>query len=296
MRMVKWLIGALLAAALSGLIPLPAKAESSIRVFDGKKTVSMAEDDYLVCVVAAEMPAAYQEEALKAQAIAARTRVAKGHCASHPKADVCVDSGCCQGFLDEAGQEARWGDDAKLYKSKIRQAVEETHGLILTYDEEPIEVLYHAVSGGWTEDVEDVYVEALPYLRAVSSPGEEEAKGFETMSSVTDSDLASMFPEEEEEGTVALEVLERSETGRVMWLRVGKHTMTGRTFRKALGLTSTNFDILREDGKVTFLQHGYGHGVGMSQAGAEAMAKVGARYDEILLHYYTGVTISLRMD
>ncbi len=296
MRFIKWIVGALLAIALSGLIPIPAKAGKIILVFNGDETVAMEEDDYLVGVVAAEMPANYEMEALMAQAIAARTRAMGGYCASHPDANVCVDSRCCQGFLDEVGQEGRWGKDAESYQNRIYQAVESTHGQILTYDGEPIEVLYHAVSGGWTEDVENVYRVALPYLRSVSSPGEEEAKGFETVLSLTGASLAAIFPDEAEEGNVPLEVLERSETGRVLWVKVGKHTMTGRTFRGALGLASTNFEIIQEDGVITFLQHGYGHGVGMSQAGAEAMAKAGADYDEILLHYYTGVTISLCMD
>ncbi len=296
MRWVKWVVAGLLAAALCALMPLSAEAKETLRVFDGMEVVEMTWEEYLVCVVAGEMPAEYEEEALKAQAVAARTRAVRGRCLSHSDADVCTDSRCCQAFLTEEEQDARWGEDAALYRARILEAVRETGSLILTYDGEPIEVLYHAVSGGQTEDVEAVYPNALPYLRSVPSPGEEDASRFETVQTFDDEALAAIFPDEAADGVVALEVLDRSDSGRVLTIRVGAHTMSGRLFRSALGLSSTNFEIEREDGTVTISQRGYGHGVGMSQAGANAMAKSGATFADILFHYYTGVAISVRTE
>ncbi len=288
-RSVKWKVAALIIGLLCVLVPLTARSEGDLTVSIDGKPVRMGMEDYLVCVVAAEMPASYEMEALKAQAIAARTRVAGTGCRSHPEVDVCTDSTCCQGFLDQQAQARRWGEDTEAYRARILEAVRETEGLIMTYDGEPIEVLYHAVSGGYTEDVEQVYHEALPYLRAVPSPGEEDASGYETVQTFTQAELCAAFPDAANKGRVVLRVLERSDTGRVTKLSVGPFTMTGRVFRSALGLKSTNFTLDIGEDAVTIRQKGYGHGVGMSQAGANAMARSGAKCLDILSHYYTGV-------
>lgn len=291
MRWIKWMIGGALLLLGWAASPLVAQAGEWIAVHDQGETVSMYREAYLIGVVAAEMPASYEPEALKAQAVAARTRVERGHCLSHPEANVCTDSGCCQGYLDEAAQKARWGDDMAYYHTRIRKAVEATDGVVLMYEGELIEVLYHAVSGGYTEDVENVYETALPYLRSVVSPGEEQASRYETIQVFTQNELAAVFPDAAQDGMVALTILERSQSGRVTKIQVGPYEITGRVFRSALGLKSTNFEIHQTEESVTFYQRGYGHGVGMSQAGANAMALAGAAYDEILYYYYTGVEL-----
>lgn len=199
----------------------PARAEDTLWVCVDGTLTEMDREAYLVGAVAAEMPASYALEALKAQAVAARTRAVAGTCASHPGADICTDSGCCQGYLDEAAQEARWGGETAYWRARIVQAVEETRGVIMTWEGRPIEVLYHAVSGGQTEDVELVYSQALPYLRSVPSPGEETASGYESVQTFSHGELVALFPEQAVEGRVALEVLERSDSGRVLWLSVG---------------------------------------------------------------------------
>ncbi len=290
MRGKRIVVGGII-ALLCALIPLTAKATDMLTVSLDGEMVRMYREAYLVGAVAAEMPAIYDIEALKAQAVAARTRVVFGGCRTHPGADVCGDSTCCQGYLDDQEQKARWGEDCAKYRAKIEQAVDETRGLILTYDGKPIEVLYHAVSGGWTENSELVYANALPYLRGVPSPGEESVPGFETVVTVSQTELCRLFPDEAKNGMVALEVLERSASGRVLTIRVGAHTMTGRMFRQALGLRSTQFDLAYDGDIVAITQRGYGHGVGMSQAGANAMAENGMGFEEILLHYYTGVEL-----
>ena len=283
------LIGILL-AALCALLPLTARADDTLTVWHEGKMTRMSREAYLIGVVAAEMPASYEMEALKAQAVAARTRTMR-RCRAHPGADVCTDSACCQGYLTDEAQRARWGLETEMYRARVKEAVDATRGIVITYGDEPIEVLYHAVSGGYTEDAEQVFREALPYLRSVASPGEEGAPGFETTQTFAQDTLIAVFPDEKP--PIRVEVTGRSNSGRVTAVRVGAHTMTGRLFRSALGLKSTIFELESIGDTLVIRQRGYGHGVGMSQAGANAMAKTGSTFAEILLHYYTGVALSL---
>lgn len=253
---------------------------------------------YVMGVVAAEMPAVYQPEALKAQAVASRTRALAGSCVQYPEARVCTNSQCCQAYRGAEGRQALWGADAPTYEEKIRRAVEETAGEILEYDGKPILVLYHAVSGGHTEDVELVYGQSLPYLRGVESAGEEHASRFETVQVFSREDFAEAVNGAYPEAKLAASKLERqvsiearSASGRVIGLRVGGAYIDGRDLRKVLGLNSTQFNLTVRAKQVVVSQRGYGHGVGMSQAGAEAMARAGASYAEILHHYYTDIQI-----
>lgn len=262
-------------------------------------------EEYLVGVVAAEMPAAFAEEALRAQAVAARTRTVAGlralggaGCARHPGADICSDSTHCQAWESQAQLRDRWGTDYDAYAKKITAAVEDTRCEILTYAGAPILVLYHAVSGGATEDVEHVFAQALPYLRGVESPGEEGAARYESEQRFSYAwvveKLNQALPKAElkvDNLSKGLQVLERFDSGRVGKVRVGKTTADGRAIRTALGLYSTNFTFSFEPQEVLVSQRGYGHGVGMSQVGADAMARAGSRYAEILRHFYTGVVI-----
>jgi len=266
-------------------------ADAALRVSMDGKIIPMELEEYVVGVVAAEMPALYHLEALKAQAVAARTRAASGRCRKHKDADICTDSACCQGYLAEAERQTRWGADAFEMNERVRQAVASTEGLVILYDGVPIEVLYHAISGGYTEDVEEVYAVALPYLRGVNSPGEESARGYSAEQLFSKKEIVDAFPDAAENGKIQLEILARSESGRVTVIRVGSLTLSGRAFRAALSLRSTNFELSAREDQIVIAQTGYGHGVGMSQAGADAMATGGADYQAILSHYYTGITI-----
>lgn len=267
-----------------------AAAEKTLSVSIDDEIIQMKEEEYLVGVLAAEMPALYHMEALKAQAVAARTRIAASRCLNDPEADVCGDSSCCQGYLNENERHEKWGAETDSLTERLRQAVHETEDIIMLYNGEPIEVLYHAVSGGQTEDVEDVFSEALPYLRSVESPGEESASGYSTEQVFTKQAIVDTFPDAVVNGKLQLEILERSKSGRVILIRVGRFTMPGRLFRSALGLKSTNFELSMRDDQIIITQKGYGHGVGMSQAGANAMAQAGLDYRSILAHYYTGIS------
>ncbi len=279
-----------------------------IQVFDvaRNKLVTIPLEQYVAGVVAGEMPASYHLEALKAQAAAARTRAVsqaaafsgKG-CTNHPDADICTDSTHCQAFLSESERSEKWGASANAYEVRIDRAVMETKGTIITYGGEPITVLYHAVSGGRTEDVQAVFSQPLPYLVSVESRGEESNGKYQTVQSFTHQEAAQLlnkaFPGANiSPDTVALQVAitERTATGRAAKVQVGDREVSARDFRTALSLFSTLFTISATESSITFTQKGYGHGVGMSQAGANAMAAAGFTWQNILKHYYTGIQIA----
>lgn len=267
-------------------------------------------EDYVLGAVAAEMPVSYDPEALKCQAVAARTRalwscVALGGsgCARHPDCDLCTDSACCQGYAAPEVRRLRWGDAYAVYAARLDRAVSDTAGELLTYDGLPIEMLYHACSGGMTEDAEAVFAHALPYLRSVPSPGEESSSGYASEAVFTRREAAdrllAAFPDcgvTADSLPGALERVSSTASGRVRSARVGSVTVTGPQLRRALGLQSAWFTWDADDDALTFHVRGYGHGVGMSQAGAQAMAASGSDYRAILAHYYPGAALTVLHD
>ena len=283
-----------------------------IKVWDAahNKLVTMPLEQYVAGVVSAEMPASYHLEALKAQASAARTRAVSqmsafsgSGCPNHPEADICTDSTHCQAYISEAERSEKWGASAQAYEARVYRAVAETKGSIITFEGEPIKVLYHAVSGGHTEDVHAVFSQTLPYLKGVESRGEESSPKYQTVQTFSHQEAAQLLnkafpganvaPE-----TVALQVsiIDRTSTGRADKVQVGDREVSARDFRTALSLNSTLFTISATESSITFTQKGYGHGVGMSQAGANAMAATGSTWQDILKHYYTGVQITAMPD
>lgn len=272
----------------------------------GGALVTLDSEAYLLGVVAAEMPASYHLEALKSQAVAARTRLIAqtpawggGGCPSHPGADICLDSACCQGYLSPEDRRARWGADFAAYEGRVSQAVAEAGRLILTYEGQPITVMYHAVSGGRTEDAAQVFSQSLPYLIPVDSPGEEGSAKYETQTVFSCQEAAALlnaaFPQARAEAALLsaqLAIREVSAAGRALTVQVGEQLVTGREFREALGLNSTWLTLQCDENTLTLRQRGYGHGVGMSQAGANAMAARGSAMADILSHYYPGTTLT----
>lgn len=258
-------------------------------------TVSL--EEYVAGVVASEMPMSYHAEALNAQAAAARSYAlfkseyySGEGCLSHPGADVCSSPGCCQGYKPP---------DNDMYINAVK-AAKETENLIVTFRNHPIRALYHACSGGHTENAENVYSEALAYLRGVPSPGEESYLKYENMVEKHISELEEAFLDDESVVFLTdypiseqMEILSVSDTGRVMDVRIGLSRLSGTEIRRKLDLDSSNFrmEFDDENAVVTFVTKGYGHGVGLSQAGAQAMAMDGKTFEEILMHYYTGVSV-----
>lgn len=285
---------------------LPEDISAVIAVYDDEndRVLSMRLEEYLCGVVAAEMPASFEEEALKAQAVAARTFTLRRlpACGGTPcgrcGADVCTDSTCCQSYRSAEQLASKWGADAAYYSARVEEAVYSTAGEVATYEGALIEALYHSTAGGMTESSENVFASAQPYLVSVESPGEEgsahyrDSITFPRKSFITK--LNAAFPRAElsaKKLEVQVEITARFASGRVKTVRLGKVEVTGRQFRKALDLPSANFTIefVGEDVRVS--TKGYGHGVGMSQYGANAMAKEGSDYRAILQHYYTGINI-----
>lgn len=281
-----------------------AENEKNVLVYltQENRTASMALSEYVCGVLAQEMPAQYHMEALKAQAVAARTRVMDqqlhGGCMLHPGVDICTDSAHCQGFATEKERMEKWEDNYDQYQERIVTAEKETQGQWLSYAGTPIKVLYHAMSGGKTENAQEVFAQAQPYLISVESKGEENAKDFWQETFISYEDVAQKLNQglSDDLCTVeqlrhSLSICEYTATGRVKALQIGNQTWNASDFRKALGLRSTWFSMSMGDTGITFQQRGYGHGVGMSQVGANAMAASGADHQQILLHYYPGVTI-----
>lgn len=275
----------------------------NIYVNDQKKLLRIPLEEYLKGVVAAEMPADFATEALKAQAVVARTytvyrmRVFGGQgCKAHPAADVCTDTSQGQAWQSEDALRKKWGAlKFPFYWRKISQAVESTRGKIVTYDGEPIEAVYHAASGGRTEDAVAVWGRAVPYLRSVASPYETVPQYEGKKTKFTLKDLSgrtgvpvAVLERSRNKGLPALQVLERSESGRALRVRVGDTEFTGREIREKLGLPSTLFLVRVVPDGVEIETRGYGHGVGLSQHGANGLAKRGRSYEEIIYYYYPG--------
>ena len=247
------------------------------------------------------MPASFETEALKAQAVAARTFTVK-HMAGEARCrsghTVCTDPSCCQAYITVGQMKKSWGDRFDTYYNRIRDAVLSTAGQVLTSGGELVNAVYHSSSGGRTENSEAVFAVALPYLVSVESEGEETMPEFSSVKTYPREEFVAavnaafpdaMLSDPEKDVTV----WERTESGRITIIRLGGTVVTGQQLRSALKLHSTNMLFSFTPDSVIITCYGYGHGVGMSQCGANAMAKRGADYTEILKHYYTGVEIGL---
>lgn len=283
--------------------------ESKVKIYltKEKRVIELDLEDYIVGVVSAEMPANFGEEALKAQAVAARTytvahvkSIFGGGCNLNDKADLC-DSVHCQAYINKEKRLASWSkaEREKLY-NKVEKAVRDTKGEVISYKDELVMTpFYFATSSGKTENAEEVFSIASPYLKSVKSPGEEIAPKFKKEFSFLTSDfikaLRSKYPNIKVNNNNLkdnITILERSEAGSVKKIKVGNTVTTGKVVRSIMGLTSANFTIKLEGNNIKFNCKGYGHGVGMSQWGASIMAKEGKNYKYILNHYYKDTGIS----
>ena len=276
---------------------------TQIKVYDHRadKLVDMDLEAYIVGVVSAEMPVRYEFEALKAQAVASRTytlySMAHGGCHTNPDADVCTNSKCCQAYSSLERMQESWGSSYTENYARVAEAVMGTAGEVLTYNGKLCDALYHACSGGQTEDSEHVYANALPYLRGVDSPYEDPMRT-EDVAFGTDALVELIAAKYPDSGVTAdnvrdaVRIAAAYESGRVETLQLGKAAITGKQARSVFGLKSTMFTVTWTNDGIVFHTKGYGHGVGLSQNGANGMAKHGSDYREILLHYYTGVSIA----
>lgn len=268
-----------------------------------KKTGEVEEvnlDEYLYHVVSAEMPADFELEALKAQAVVARTyTIYKVLNKKHENADICDDSTCCQAWVSKEDRLARWEEDKKESNwLKIEQCVNETKGKIITYQNEPINAFFHANSGGTTELPVNVWGGSnFPYLQVVETAGEEGYTQYASEIELSNEELIGKLKEKYEDIQIDfasqedIKILEYTDSNRVKTIKFGNHNLSGVEARSLFGLRSTNFEITKETDKIKFTVKGYGHGVGMSQTGADNMAKQGNNYEQIIHHFYVGVEI-----
>ncbi len=267
---------------------------------------SLPLEQYLVGVVAGEMPASFHEEALKAQAVAARTytllRISREEeDEEHPEADLCADPGHCQAWIDVAEMRKRWGFSFRVNYKKIAAAVQETKGQVLTYEGELIDPVYHASCGGrGTEDAHEVWGVDLPYLKSVPCNFDPPERQEPVVTQISIQDLFSELGVSEQSVPAAansqgiVEIQERTVSGRTKSLKIGSGVYPSVEVRKELGLRSTDFQVSVSEEKVTFSTRGYGHGVGMCQYGADGLGKKGAKYQQILSYYYRGAKLEKR--
>lgn len=250
------------------------------------KVITLSLEEYLIGVVGAEMPASFPIEALKAQAVVARTYALK----KIQSGGKLTDSVSTQSYKDNDQLKQLWGNSYDVYYQKIKSAVYSTKDLAIYYQGDLIDAVYHSTSNGKTQDSIYVWGNNIPYLKSVDSSWDKEASSYLREVSKDFVNVLNILGIDISED-VSFEVLSRDNSGRVLEIRVGNKTFSGVDFRNLLGLRSADFDLVLVDENLIITTRGYGHGVGLSQYGASGMAKSGYNYKQILNHYYTGVSI-----
>lgn len=243
-------------------------------------------EEYLIGVVAAEMPASFNLEALKSQAIVARTYTLK---LLESKRAI-TDDVSTQVYKDNAELKNMWGNSYNTYYNKIKNAVSSTSGLCITYNGSLIDAVYHSTSNGYTEDSVKVWGNDIPYLKTVTSPWDTSASSYLRENTISYDKIRTVLGINFDSSSI-IEIISRDESGRISRIKFNDKELTGVETRNLLGLRSADFDFTMTDVGVLFTTRGYGHGVGMSQYGANGMANSGYSYDKIIKHYYSGVNI-----
>lgn len=258
-------------------------------------------EEYLCNVVSAEMPASFETEALKAQAIVARTyTMFKLNNKKHDNADICDNLACCQAWISKEDRLAKWEESKRdEYWQKICSVVQQTKGQVIMYNNEPINAFFHSNSGGTTEIPVNVWGGTnYPYLQVVETSGEEAYTQYASEVTIANTDIINKLKEKYQDISIDfsnvedLKIVEHTESGRVKTVKFGNHKLSGVEVRSIFGLKSTNFEILKIDNDhIQFKVKGYGHGVGMSQTGADSLAKQGKTAEEIIHHFYSNVNV-----
>ncbi len=293
------------AKTAENLIELPesgADFDTSVKVFTDKTVKEMNMRDYLIGVVAAEMPASFETEALKAQAVAARTytlyKMLVAPSEKHPEANVCDDITCCKAYKSTEELKSTWGDSYETYLNRIMKAVYDTDGVYIDYEDEPVLAVFHSSSAGFTEASENVWGSALPYLKSVESPETgEEVPNYTYKTAVSFDDFKTTVKDNCPEAVFLddrktwIGETAKTDSGRIDTVLIGGSEVSGTSLRSMFSLRSAAVSIEVTDEGVIMTTTGYGHGVGMSQYGANALAKDGYGYEDIIKRYYTGVQL-----
>ena len=275
--------------------PISNNSFEKFKVLKDDKVLELSAKDYVFGVVAAEMPALYEVEALKAQAVAAYTFACYRKTENkNTKYDITADAETAQCFITRQEAASRWGEKAEEYSKKIDDCIAAVQNEILTYENAPIFAAYHAISAGNTNSCCDVWGKDVPYLKSVASEGDKLADGYLSELKFTADEIAEKLSSIT---TASGEIqnyftnINATDTGYVKEINFCGKKVTGSQISKLLGLRSGNFTVTYNEGVFNFTTKGYGHGVGMSQTGADYMAKQGCTYKEILQHYYSGAIL-----
>jgi len=284
------------------------------------KIIGMTLEQYLVGVVAAEMPVSFEIEALKAQAVAARTYAMKKinqgktkKISEHKGADLCSNPAHCQAWNSKELLISNWGLASYMSNlNKISKAVEETKELVITYNDQLIDAVYHSSCGGFTEDSGNVWSSQVPYLVAVECNYEQDNNKLEETKSWSTSSLktilgidsktiavpvsADVINKAKKINSNIVEIIDVTDSNRAKYVSIFGNIIDAKTLRSKLGLKSTKIQVNNLDNAVEFTTYGYGHGVGMCQYGANGMARAGMSFEQILRHYYTGVKICIAVN
>lgn len=271
---------------------VPTDRTVHLQLLDGEQTLDVTLEDYLWGVVSAEMPASFEDEALRAQAVAARTYTVYKllHPTKAHEAQLCSDPGCCQAWLSREDRMAKWGSDREELAQRITDAIRDTDGMVMCYGGEPIQAVFHAASGTATRSAEEVWGSEVPYLHSVSSPEGEEVPNYYSTVSVPAAEFAAALPDCHLEGDCSgwIGDTEYDESGLSRRICIGGTWVDTTKLRSLFSLRSSNLSLTGDGDTLTFSVTGYGHGVGMSQYGANAMAQQGSRWQEIMEWYYSG--------
>ena len=264
---------------------------TTIKVYRTKKDIieEIPLEEYIVGVVAGEMPVSFHEEALKAQAVAARSYIMYKIIHKNNKKYDVEDTVLNQVYVDDEYLKNKWKTKYNEYKSKVVKAVEDTAYQYITYKGEVADALFFSTSGGYTENSEDIFVSKVHYLKSVKSDWDKISPVFNEVHEYNINDFCKIL-HIDITNKINIKVLDKTTAGRIKSIMINNKKFTGTEIVKLFNLRSSNFTISIND-KVTIITHGYGHGVGMSQYGAEGMAQEGYTYDKILKYYYTDVKI-----
>ena len=264
-----------------------------------KKIENVDLEEYLIGVVCAEMPASYEFDALKAQAVAARSYILSKENTEnplHPNATVCNNASHCKAHLSLSAAKEKWGDSwEKDFYPKVKGAVEETRGEYLIYDGKTVEAFFFALSNGATESSKEVWGSDLAYLKSTKSEGDTSSPDFRSNAEFSLSDFNNILKKLDSSfnpsDTISIKNITYTTGGRVKTININGTSFSGTDIRSAFLLNSADFTIEKKGDKIIFTVEGKGHGVGMSQYGANYLAKTGYDYIKILKHYYSGVEI-----
>lgn len=259
-------------------------------------------DEYLLGVVSAEMPASYDIEALKAQAVVARTYTMytiTHNGSKHGDGTICTSSACCQAWISKEDRMNKWSEEERDSNwQKIEEAVYSTKGQVIEYNGEVIDAFFHSNSGGKTEVPVNVWGGTdFPYLQVVETAGEDEYSQYSSEVNFSKQDFITKMKAKYSDFTIdwneseCIKIIEYTDSGRARTVKVGNKEISGVEARSIFGLKSANFEVSIDGDNIKFSVLGYGHGVGMSQTGADAMAKNGSTYEEIINHFYAGIKI-----